>query len=299
MVGRVSTASLYTNTIRDVSAVSLDLANAQRQTTSGLKASSFTQLAGNVERISGFQERAGKTENYISSNNLVSTRIETVSNSLASIQLVAESFRSDLAQFNATTESSFSLESSARSALQQIEDLLNVSIGGRYLFSGSRTNVPPIGDITAPVTTFGEADQNYYVGDSEKISGRISDSFELEYGVTANDPALQDLITGIRTALEGAQAGDFSIVTAGQDLVDSSQDKLATLAAKVNLDFTTVASVNSQHSQLQLFWQQSISQELDADLAALSIETSVNTTILQASFRSFATLSQLNLSDFI
>lgn len=299
MVGRISTVALHNTTLRYANSTSLDLAKQTQQISSGIKASSFSELAGNVERISGFEEKIGKIDVYISSNSLISTRLNSITTALNDIQQVAESFRSDLTLYNQTTSENFSIQASAESALQQIEDLLSISIGGRYLFSGSRTNIPPISDITAPVNTYGEADANYYQGDSEKSSGKISDSFELEYGVTANDPALQSLITGIRTVLEGAINGSDNVITSGQDLVSDSITTLSTLRAKVNLDITTVDSVNSQHTQLQLFWQQSLSEELDADAVSLQIELDINKTILQASFQAFASLSQLKLTDYL
>jgi flagellar hook-associated protein 3 FlgL len=256
-------------------------------------------MSGIVERVSGFQEKIGKIDNYISSNKSVSTRLNSVSSSIESIQKIAEEFKSDLALYNEVTKDNFSLETSAKSALNRIEDLLNISIGGRYLFSGSRTNTAPIGDIEAAINTVGVADANYYDGDSQKDTAKISDGFELEYGVTANDPALQQIITGIRTAIKGVLDQSNATVRSGQDLVSDSIQSLSALRAKVNLDITTVESVNKQHEQLKIFWKQSLSGDIDADVTDATVELNVNTTILQATYQAFAKISNLKLTDYL
>ena len=299
MVDRVSTASLHNTNLRYIGQVSSEMANLNRQISSGIKPQSFSDMSGIVERVSGFQEKIGKIDNYISSNKSVSTRLNSVSSSIESIQKIAEEFKSDLALYNEVTKDNFSLETSAKSALNRIEDLLNISIGGRYLFSGSRTNTAPIGDIEAAINTVGVADANYYDGDSQKDTAKISDGFELEYGVTANDPALQQIITGIRTAIKGVLDQSNATVRSGQDLVSDSIQSLSALRAKVNLDITTVESVNKQHEQLKIFWKQSLSGDIDADVTDATVELNVNTTILQATYQAFAKISNLKLTDYL
>jgi len=299
MTARISTASLNSNTLRYAGQVSQDMAKLQNQISSKIKYQSYSDMSGNVERVSGFQEKIGKIDNYISGNRTVTTRLNAVSKSLESIQKVASNFISDLATYNPVTSGNFSLETSAKGALQQIKDLLNVTVGGRYLFSGSRTSASPIGDIQAPVNTVGVADANYYVGDSQKDTAKISDGFELEYGVTADDPALQKIITGIRTAMNGARTNNYAEVKSGQALVEESVKSLSALAAKTNLDITTVESVNKQHLQLQIFWQQSLSEDIDTDITSATTEIKLNETILQASFSAYSKLSQLKLTDYL
>jgi len=299
MVSRVSTAALNNSTLRYATNTSNEMARLSKQISSEVQYQSYAEMSGKIERVSGFQEKIGKIDNYISGNTTVKVRLNAVSSSISSIQTVASNFLSDLATYNGVSSSSFSLEDSAKSALQQIKDLLNVQIGGRYLFSGSRTNSSPIGDIETPVNTAGVADANYYAGDNQKDTAKISDGFELEYGVTADDPAMQEVISGIRTALQGAQSGDASMVASGQTLVQKSVKTLATLAAKVNLDITSVDKVNAQHTQLKIFWQQSLGEDIDTDVTTATTELKLNETILQASFSAFAKISSLKLTDYL
>jgi flagellin-like hook-associated protein FlgL len=110
---------------------------------------------------------------------------------------------------------------------------------------------------------------------------------------------LQELITGIRTALSGAADTDYDTVKRGQDLVKKSVKSLAALAAKTNLDITTVDSVNNQHSQLKIFWRQSLAEDIETDVTEATTELQLNSTILQASYQAFAKISQLKLTDYL
>lgn len=299
MVDRISSSALNLNSLRYINDTSVRLSKLNIQVSSGNKAQTFSEISGAVERVSGFQEQVSRIDNYLSNNIVVSTRLNATNNSLDQVQQVAQEFLSNAALYNPSTQNSYDLVAAGQSALNRIQDALNVTVSGSYVFSGSNTTQSPISDINAPLTASGVADDNYYTGDNITLSARISDSFELQYGVQANDPALQNLISGIRTAMQGATDNNLAMVRSGQSLVEDSKTQLATLRAEVNTNITSLESVNDQHRQLKVFWNESLSNDLDTDIAEATIKVTENETILQASFQVFARLSQLKLTDFL
>lgn len=299
MVNRVSTAALHNTNLRYIGQLASERATLNQQISSGIKPQSYSDLTGAVERVSGFEEKISKIDTYLKNNTLVSTRLNATNSAIEQIQKITEEFISNVTLYNPSTENSFDLQAFAQSALDRIEDQLKVSVEGRYLFSGARTNTEPVGDINAALTTIGEADDNYYNGDNVKLSARVSDSYEMEYGVTANDPALQDLISGIRTAIAAVDNFSNAQLSQAKDLLNSAKTGLATLRANVNTNITALSAVNKQHEQLKLFWKESLSADIDTDLSEATIKLSANETILQSTFSAFAKISQLKLTDYL
>jgi len=192
------------------------------------------------------------------------------------------------------------LQAIAAAALNNIEDQMNVSVEGRYLFSGSKTSTPPITDLTSiAITTPGVAEDNYYNGNSVKISARVSDAFEMQYGVTGDNIAFQNLISGIKTAISGDAANNTQTLQQAFQMVTDAVDGLATVRAEVNSNMASLNSVNEQHQNLRLYWKEAISIETDTDIAEASILVAANQTLLQASFQTFASLSRLRLTDYL
>src|SRR3546814_8417879 len=74
------------------------------------------------------------------------------------------------------------LDSMGEGFMQEIASLLNADHQGRYIFSGSRADQPPV-DLTAYDPTVGlpatfAADTTYYQGDNVEAQVRADENFE-------------------------------------------------------------------------------------------------------------------------
>src|SRR3546814_8053110 len=87
--------------------------------------------------------------------------------------------------------------------LAEIESLLNTQHEDRYLFAGSQTNTRAVDLSDAAYTpqaglpgTF-TADLDYYQGDTLQLSVRSAETFETTYGITADEPAFEELLRAL------------------------------------------------------------------------------------------------------
>lgn len=300
MVDRVSTASLHRQNLSDMQNMFSQLADLNKQISSGRIADNFADLNGSVERISGLETRTRKAESYISSNDLIETRLNLMNQSIEQLQQVAQDFASSLTlRRNPAAERGFDFTQNAEATLTVIVSQLNINVEGRYLFSGSKTDTAPVATPVPNLVETGVADSGYYNGDTVQLTARISDSFEIQYGVTADDSAFQNLIAAVKTGIAGDSADDDSILGEAVGLINAAIEDLAVTRAKVNSNILAVQDATDQHESLNLFWKEGLSDEIDTDIAAASIRVATNETILQATFQTFARLSELSLTRFL
>lgn len=300
MVDRISTASLHKQNLASINDVFGELATLNKQISTGRKADNFVDLNGKVELVSGLESKLNKIDTYVSNNSVIVTRLEIMNNSISQLQDIARDFSSNLVlRRSAVGQAGFDFQQEANAALDKVIDALNVDVAGRYLFSGSRTNVEPVSRPIPELATDGQIDNSYYQGNSDVLSTRVSDSSEVKYGVTADELGFQQLIAAIKTAINADASSSSAGLDAAVNLVNASVESLASTRAKVNANTVIIRDTSTQHEQVKLVFSEALANEVDTDIAEASIKIASNETILQATYSTFARLSNLRLSDFL
>jgi flagellar hook-associated protein 3 FlgL len=190
-------------------------------------------------------------------------------------------------------------EVSAQGILKSLAAQLNTAQEGRYLFSGTKTDVPPIKDEIPPPFTPSIPDDLYYQGNNDDISARVQENFEVQYNVRANDPAFQKLFAAIHLGIDAASSSDSVNLTTATAMVTEAVDELIAVRAKVQQDVVNIGEINERHEQLNLYWKGFSEKIIKTDLLSASTEVAMGEAILQASFSSFSKLNQLRLTDFL
>lgn len=107
-----------------------------------------THLGGDVTGLLSIDRTLAKLETYRVNTSEASMMTSTMQTTLDEIQNRTESLSQDLLKVELTqTDEMFNtLSASAESSLDQMMNALNRSIGGRFLFSGTATDTPPLVD---------------------------------------------------------------------------------------------------------------------------------------------------------
>lgn len=299
MVDRISTLTGHNKTLRNISMVQTDLAKVTQQISSGKKANTFSEINGLVERFSANNSKLNRIDSYISNNKAVNTRLQIMDKSVDEVQKALEEFASTLTlRTGATNSEQMNFQSVVNEQLQRVKDALNVTVEGRYIFSGTKTDIKPVKDYIT-VTENAVPDSTYYQGNSEVLSARISDNRNIDYGVKADELGFQSAIAALVSAknLDAQQnSPDFSEV---RDLLNDAIEQVANIRAGINADITTIETTNADHETMKIYWKQAVSDDVDTDIAEASIRLTSDQTILQATYQTFALVSQLKLSDFL
>lgn len=300
-VGRISTFALYQTTLNDASKVQANLGNLQQQLSSGDKSQDFAGLGGSSsEQFLLLEGKIAKTETYLNNNKIVTTRLNTTDNVLGQVIDTASNLRSLISQRRNISSNSAAFPETLKGVWQSLVSQLNTSQEGRYLFSGTSTDTPPVNPDTFPtVADDNQPNDNYYQGSKNDVILRADDNTEIAYNVRADDAGIQKIFAGLALAQKGHDNNSDEQLAKAYDLVVQGLDGVISSQSIVNQNKVAVDNINTQHSSFKLYFQ-GVKEEIgNTDLVSVSTQVAINQGILQASFQAFAKINSLKLSDFL
>ena len=230
------------------------LFDAQTQVGSGLKSQDFAGLGREAGRLISVKNEFSRVEQFRSNIEGTERRLELMRFSLEGVERIAHDFRTTLADArNGDTANVIGLPALAQGLLDQIVDLLNVKDESRFLFSGGNIQNKPIdlnnGTYTPPtVPPFpAVANTDWYGGDNVTQQARIDEDFVIDYGVKANDPAIERVIR----AFEAISEITFSSPPSAAEVAAIS-DAIALLTVAIDTPPVGEATLNQLFAGVEL-----------------------------------------------
>ncbi len=301
IVARVSTFTFSNRLNSENLRIQRELNTAQLQIASGKKSINFKGISGDVQRLLSSESDLAR----ISTQNIVAqtaqSRINQMFSSMGSMLDLANNFAQTLAQNlsgNLTTPND--LQAIATNSEQALAALLNVNLGGRYLFSGSQIDIPPV-DLTDPLyipqIVPSVPNVAYYQGDNVQQSVTVADGYTLDYGVFADDIGFERLLRAMNLAANNSN--NTVAISEALGLVNQAVDDIATRRTDISSKATLIeAQIRNNNDEVGLL-QDIISSLEDTDLAEASVRLTQFETQLEASYATTARVLRLNLHDFI
>ena len=302
----VSSYSLQQSTLRDASKVMADLATQQEQLSSGVKSQDFAGIASDAQQYLALDNKMSRNQQYITDNQVASTRLDNTTTAIGDITTIATNIRNLILQRrNSSQADTLGYDEQLNGYWQALTSALNTNIGGRYLFSGSKTDTPPVDTQNFPTTQVeGVPDSTYYKGSTQNLSFRPNDNVQITYNVRADDPAFQQIFAGLalaKTAPSGSNNNSSTddLLSQAYDLLTNGLASLNTVAATVNSNKLLLQNISDRQNSQQLYWKGLKENLINTDLVSVSTQVAVNQGILTASFQSFAKINSLRLVDFL
>ncbi|MDG4718305.1 MULTISPECIES: flagellin [Thalassospira] len=145
MVSRVAT---YTNhtllsdlAIRNAAKVT-DL---QNQASSGYKSRDYAGIADSTQRLLNLEGEYTRTEQYLRNTTQAKLRLQSMETAVDSMLTIATQMKTLLIQASSAQQADdVNIKDEADQALQQIANLLNTNLDGRFLFAGGRSEEPAV-----------------------------------------------------------------------------------------------------------------------------------------------------------
>jgi flagellin-like hook-associated protein FlgL len=303
MVDKVSTLSSYLQTMENIGSASSKVLKAQRQVSSGVAIDSFTDLnkIGPIENYLSLKNNFQSIDNYLTNNKTTLNRITTMDKSLDSLIKVAGDMRQALTTRKSPAGRSMGLAQIVKTNfLPTIKDNLNSQFQGLYMFSGSKNDVQPVGDILNSSNIInGVITSNYYNGNNVKISSGVTESLNLEYGITANEKVFQNLIAVANKFISADENNDNSIMNESSVLINQTIEELVQLRAKCNNHEKSVKDANLGLNNQKEYYNQVITGIVETDIPVVMTELYNHKGILEASYKAFAIINKMNLTDYI
>lgn len=302
IVSRISTYSVFSNTLRDVNGTQAGLFDLQKQISSGFKTDNFQGLNGQVEQFTFLEAKIKKAQSYEDNNAVGVSRLQTANVALDQIIQIAGDMQNLITlRRDGALKDNIQFEQQMKGKIEALASELNTSFEGKFLFGGTRSNVPPIKtdpSIPTPIT-YGTLDAGYYQGSQENTTLRADDNVEITNSIRADNTGFQKLFHAAAWSIDGHVKDDDSIVSDSLDLLQSGiQDVIATQASN-NVNITRLNDINDRHDSLRLYWKGVSEAIVKTDLVSASTQVAVDQAVLQATFQSFSVVNKLRLIDFL
>jgi len=288
---RVSTQTMNTTLLMQTMRVQGDYSAALIQQSSRKKSASLSGLSGKSGTAVSLQSDLESSARLVSQAKLAKSMVETAFGSVSSIEDILEAAKVNVtANINGTVSDVSTLAASAEGWLKEIEDLLNVNVGGTYVFGGNGCTSAPV-DFSA---------SDLYQGNDTDCVLMVDGRNGITYGITADSTAIQDIRTALnslRTLTSGT--ADTKTLQDAYDLLDEAATALANKMETLSSQATKLNTLIDSQTEFQLYAESALSSITDVDLAEATATVAQHKTVLQASFSALSTLSSLSLFDYI
>lgn len=277
---------------------------------SGKVAQSYSQLGVDSHRLLSLEDSGAKAEQYIKNIDRATGRLNIMESAVGTLVDRATYVLGQLATaINADNADNIALDELGGSYLTDTAQVLNVRHEGRALFAGSRGNLKPVDlagyDPTAawPPPVLGTVDTSYYLGDGVTATARADESFDLDYGITADEPGFEKFMRALAyTRWAGQNPTDpdrGNVLSAAMDLTREAIDDMSRVRSKIGTNASVLDATRIRHEQFQNYATEAISGLEDTDLTQAITRLNADQTLLQASYLSLSRLDSISLVDFL
>lgn len=312
------------------------LTDLQRQATTQKKYERMSGFGFGSLRVQNYRMDFNRLESYTSNIDNVNTRIKLMSTSMEQVSTLGRQLASTIGgELLGGNVDMTSIKVVADGALDFIQSLINTNIDGRFLFSGSATNIEPL-NSTGPATTVFQADvadwlsgtitttqlignANSYTANqvgfdpglsaAGPVSIRIDDAAEVDYSVLANMNGFDKILKAITLAANIEIPDPLTDVPNNNDLSDALQgisnlvrqgiEEMDEATASLGGKFNLLNTVQERHNKDLALLQGLIDKEENADTTEVIASMQLLQTQLQASYEITRIVSQLTLVNYL
>jgi flagellar hook-associated protein 3 FlgL len=241
-------------------------------------------------------------QNYSDNNQILQSKLLAVDQTLEHVLEVANDLKSNLNLLRSSATDSSNFNGYAKSQLKYLEGLLNRSHAGKYLFSGTSTDITPVVNIDKVSNIMDNiVTANYYVGGKQDEYSKIDDNTKLNYGIKADNDAFKDLISSFHYGLKSIQGPELNndILDNALDKINSSLKSIISMRTKLGHNLQSINRVESINGKLKQAIENQVDTIMGVDLADVTVKINSQNMQLIASYKSINKLQSMSLANYI
>jgi flagellar hook-associated protein 3 FlgL len=310
-VDRIATAQQSAYFLAQINKASAALNTTNEQIASQNVANTYAGFGNQAQVLTASISANARNDAYKAATNLAITQSDMQDNQLTSLgELVAQLKKavSDAVSNNDPT----SLMGQVQNIFDQATAILNSKdANGDYIYSGGRTDTPPItvsslSDLVALPSVAGAFNNG-----TDKKSVQVADGHTISFGMTASDvgtglmQALKD-IAAFDAGASGNLNGSTSLSQAQNDFLSGQIVSVGTVATNLNTvtaengyAYNQLESASTQQDSMTTLYTGFINKIQKTDMAEAATQLSLNQTALQAVLQVTSGLNQLTLLNYL
>ncbi len=310
-IDRISTAAQTAFFLNQIQNAGSALDKVQEQIASGKNANSYAGFGDKTQVLTATLAANARNDAYTNATKFAVTQTDLQDTQLTSLSSLAASLKKAVSDAVANNDGT-TLMTQAQSIFDQAAAILNSKdANGDYIYSGGKTDVPPItvGTLAGlqPLATVAGAFAN---GDLKK-SVQVADGVSVSYSMTASDVA-----TGLMQALkdiadfDATGAGNFNAASTLSAAQNTFLTNAITQTTTVGTALNAITAANgyvsnrltdaqTQQASQDTLYKKFTSDIQDTNMAEAATRLSLNQTQLQAALQVTAGLHQLSLLNYL
>lgn len=301
MVNRVATFSFTNNMIAENMRLQYRYADLNTQISSGLKSQDYKGIARDSQYLLSVESSINKLDTYSTNGNIVLATVNIMYESLGRVEDMANSMLSAVtAALGGNMVPPNVVQNQADNALNETASLLNLQVGGKYIFSGTDIDTKPV-DLTDPAwvpqTSPSVVNSSYYQGNTTAKSVQVSETYTLNYGILANDTSFEQLFRAYNLMLNNP--GSPTELTEASGLIQSAIDAIANIRSVLSTNANSIQEQVDQNAQDKTYLTELSSTIKEVDLPSASVQLTEIQTQMEAAYSASVRVLNLNLHDYI
>ena len=299
IIGRISSFAINQSLRTDVGRLQSNMYEMQDQLSSGNKSRNFAGLSGSVQLYVDLQSQVSKTKLYSQNIDIATTRLNTTNTSLSQIIQLGQDLKGLMTNWRSSDSDNINFNQQASQMQQGLGAALNVSMEGRYLFGGTRTDVQPVNtDFPEPVKV-GVPDASYYNGSDQNTTFRAQDTYEFSYNVRADDPAFQNMFAALKLGMQAASEHSDSKMAQALDMLQKGISGVTALQTTTNVNVLGLKDIQDRHTSTIGYFQGLTDDVIKTDIVDVTTKLSYDQATLQAAYQAFSKMNGLRLADYL
>jgi flagellar hook-associated protein 3 FlgL len=301
MITRVATFPLSDQMISGALRTEATMANLQVQEASGVQSQFLAGYGADTQQVINLQVSVTRAQSYIDAATFADTKIQLMYTKMTTVTDSLTNLRSLLsAASTGTGTATAATISGAQQMLEEMKGVLNAQYNGQYVFSGSDVTTAPI-DLSTFATGAGSlttADTSYYQGNGDIASVRVSGDQTVSYGVTAANPAFEQVMRVLKFVANSTTLSSSDISNA-MDLASMAIDAVATVQAKLSNADAQIKTAQASQVDYQNYAKTLDANLTGVDVAAVTAQLATYQAQLSASFSALAKIQSLSLVSYL
>ncbi len=303
---RVADYSQYQLTMSYTMRTQSSLAERQIEIASGKRAQQYSSIATDTSELVNIERSVARTEQFNRNIDQALTRLGIMESSVSiMVQRATEVLAIMSSAISGENINDVPLQEFAATFLAEAESLLNTQHEDRYLFAGSQTDAPAI-DLTdvnytpqAGLPGVFTADFDYYQGDTLVLSVRTDETFETDYGITADETAFEEMLRALSYMDYAGANLDGAVLQQAYTMMKNAVDGLSDIRGRIGASSKVLEAPSSGHDDYLTYSTNLVSTLEDIDVAEATTRLAQDEVQLQGSYLSLARLSDLSLLNYL
>jgi len=310
-VDRIPTAQQSAYFLSQINKTSAALNTTNQQIASQVVSSTYAGFGDQAQVLTASISANARNDAYKAATDLATTQADMQDTHLTSLNTLVTQLKKAVSDAVANNDPT-TLMGQVQSIFDQATAILNSKdANGDYLYSGGKTDVPPVAVSSLSALVALPATSGAFNNGTDKKSVQVADGQTISFGLTASDigtglmQALKD-IAGFDAGAGGNFDGSASLSQAQNDFLTNQISSVGTVAVNLNTEaaqngyaYNQLQSASTTQDSMATLYTGFINNIQKTNMAEAATQLSLNQTALQAVLQVTSGLNQLTLLNYL